>query len=268
MQLVGRVFPVNSYLRRIDKHPTGHCPWCVGVPETLTHFQSECPRFADNRTAAHHSIARAVMGALKDSSPKGWEFFYEHTLEQLPFTYRWQNKREERKQRRRRPDGVAWNRETNTILFLEFTRCMDHTHSLLAAVARKETQYAEAVAAIERAARADRGNSVSAFVATGKRAATAYCIPMVFGVRGSVAWETAHEALKWFNLKDAQNERILTQGVRAAITAASDLCSARFAALKTVVKPRRRRGQKKAAIPQKPFRAMGWRADRGGSART
>lgn len=85
-------------------------------------------------------------------------------------------------------------------------------------------------------------------------------------LRGSVVWETAHEALKWFKLKDAQNKRVLTQGVQVAITSASDMCSARFAALKTVVKPRQRQGQRKAVIPQKPFWAEGWRSNCGGGA--
>ena len=45
MQLVGSVFPVNTYLFRIDKHPTGACPFgcrdAAGVPvrETIMHFQ-------------------------------------------------------------------------------------------------------------------------------------------------------------------------------------------------------------------------------------
>ena len=30
LQMAGRVYPVMSYLRRIDKHPTGECPWCGG----------------------------------------------------------------------------------------------------------------------------------------------------------------------------------------------------------------------------------------------
>ena len=93
MQLVGRVFPVNSYLRRIDKHPTGACPFgCMDeagerAKETITHFQSCCKQFADNRTAAHHAIARAVMGALAGSNLKGWTFFYETPFEQLPFNF-------------------------------------------------------------------------------------------------------------------------------------------------------------------------------------
>ena len=254
MQLVGRVFPVNSYLRRIDKHPTGHCPWCPGVVETITHFQSECPQFADNRTAAHHSIARAVMGALKDCQPKNWEFHYEHTIDSLPLEFRWASPREKRKQLPRRPDGVARNTATGTVLFLEFTRCMDHAHSLKAAVERKEVQYAEAVSAFERASRHRGGNAL------------AFCVPLVFGVRGSVAWETAMGALEWVDIKEAQREKVLAAGVRAAITAAADMCGARFAALRKVVKPRRRRGQpRRDVIPQKPFRCPGWRADRGGA---
>lgn len=78
VQLVGSVFPVNSYLQRTDKHPTGHCPFgCTDengehVKETITHFQSGCKKFVDNHTAAHHAITKAVMGALADSNVKGW----------------------------------------------------------------------------------------------------------------------------------------------------------------------------------------------------
>ena len=52
--MTGRVYPVMTYLRRIDKHPTGECPWCNdGTRETLCHFQSECTHFKANRTLAH-----------------------------------------------------------------------------------------------------------------------------------------------------------------------------------------------------------------------
>ena len=47
--------------------------------------------FADNRTAAHHAIARAVMGALAGSNLKGWTFFYETPFDQLPFKFEWKD---------------------------------------------------------------------------------------------------------------------------------------------------------------------------------
>ena len=88
LQMAGRVYPVMSYLRRIDRHPTGECPWCgAGVIETLCHFQSECAQFELNRTAAHHAIARATVAALKDMHLPKWQFFYETSLEELPVKF-------------------------------------------------------------------------------------------------------------------------------------------------------------------------------------
>ena len=108
--MTGRVYPVMSYLRQIDKHPTGECPWCRnGERETLGHFQSQCPQFASNRTAAHHAIARATVAALKDMRLTNWTIFYETPLSELPFRFKWKDEAEEREQEDRRPDGVVWN---------------------------------------------------------------------------------------------------------------------------------------------------------------
>ena len=267
MQLVGRVFPVNSYLRRIDKHPTGACPFgCkdeTGTPvrETITHFQSCCPQFEDNRTAAHHAIAKAVMGALAESQLQGWEFFYETPFDQLPFDFEWTDEERERQQHRR-PDGVALHRDDQVVLFLEFTRCMDHPHTMQAAIERKEHQYDAAVEALRRAQnRLTRANKTAVIIRT---------VPMVFGVRGAVAYSEACEGLDWFRLTPARRDKILAQGVREAITGASALCTARFAALRKVPgAPRLPNGKRqRIIIPQKPYRPQRWRGDRGGGGHT
>eukprot|EP00961_Rhodomonas_salina_P241986 3269085-Rhodomonas_salina.1 len=52
-------------------------------------MQSCCPQFADNRTAAHHSICRATMAAMKDARPKHWQFFYETPPSALPVPFAW-----------------------------------------------------------------------------------------------------------------------------------------------------------------------------------
>ena len=119
--MVGRVFPVNTYLRRIDKHPSGDCSWCgKGVQETLAHFQCCCQQFEKNRTAAHHLIARAVVASLKDLNLANWTFFYETEIKDLPFKFDWTSPAEERRQMARRPDGVAWNPVLGKVIFLEF----------------------------------------------------------------------------------------------------------------------------------------------------
>ena len=257
--MTGRVYPVMTYLRRIDKHPTGECPWCDdGTRETLCHFQSECKQFKKNSTLAHNDIARATMAAIKDMKLPNWQFFYETALEDLPFQFRWANEVEEARQRRRRPDGVAWNEVLGEVMFLEFTRAMDNPDNMSAALARKGHQYDAAVAALLRAQtrRATRHSSHIAKVSTA---------PLIFGVRGTVMIDEARTALAGLGLKEAQLKRALAAGVRAAITAASDMCTARVAALKCLPKKPRGPGGKrvKVIIPPKPFKAGPWRGDRG-----
>jgi hypothetical protein len=263
MQLVGRVFPVNTYLRRIDKHPTGHCPFgCKdeeGLPvrETIGHFQSCCKQFEENRTLAHHGIVRAVMGALAGAQLKEWKFFYETPFNQLPFQLEW-TEAEREEQEKRRPDGVAWHAATRTALFMEFTRCMDHPHTMAEALAKKGHQYDEAIAAIHRAQEKVRWKD--------RAVCNAGTIPMVFGVRGSVAYTDACQGLEWFKLTAAKKDKILAAGVREAIAGANDMCNARYAALQGLQRKARLPNGRlaKVIIPPKPRRPTGWRTDRGG----
>lgn len=258
MQMVGRVYPVMTYLRQIDKHPTGECPWCKGgVRETLCHFQSECKQFRANRTLAHHDIARATVAALKDIRLPGWKFYYETTMKDLPFEFAWSSLDEEVEQQDRRPDGVAYNEMEGTVIFLEFTRAMDNPDNMLRALADKGEQYVEAVAALERAQRRRATRHLP-------RIQSVSTAPLIFGVRGTVLMTTAREALHQLKLTEPQLKRVLAAGVRAAITAASNMCSARAAALKCL--PRAPRGpdgkRAKVIIPPKPFQPPTWR--RGG----
>ncbi len=109
-QLVSHSFQTNTYLQRISVHPTGLCPWCQGVRETLTHFHSQCPKFKDQHRAASHCIVRATIAALKDLQPRDWEVFYETPLAQLPFSLEWQDTQEEASEQHSRPDCVAYTR--------------------------------------------------------------------------------------------------------------------------------------------------------------
>eukprot|EP00961_Rhodomonas_salina_P289466 3911678-Rhodomonas_salina.1 len=153
MQLVADVYPNNSYLCRIDKHGTGDCPWCpAGTTETNAHIQCCCSKYEDNRTAAHHAIAKAILSGLKDLLLPGWQFWYETPFKELPFDFAWSpdDIAASPNQPDRRPDGVAWHADSGTLFFLEFTRAWDEGDSLLEAEARKAEQYLVA----ERAVRA------------------------------------------------------------------------------------------------------------------
>ena len=176
---------------------------------------SECKHFEKNRTAAHHAIVRAVVSALREAHPAGWQFFYETPFDKLPFELEWADARERRKERNRRPDCVAYNAGSRQVMFMEFTRAMDYEQTMAKALAAKSNQYTKAVKA---ARRADRGLRVST-------------APFIFGARGSVVYANALAELRTFNLKPAALTKVLAAGVRAAVTAASDMVTARFAAL-------------------------------------
>ena len=163
--------------------------------------------------------------------------------------FKWANPAEEEEQRTRRPDGVVWNSVDNVILFLEFTRAMDNPDNMSAALERKGGQYNIAVEAARRA-------NLLYTVATA---------PLIFGVRGTVLLDEARDALIALGLPDGKLKKALAAGVRAAITAASDMCSARAAALRCLPKaPRGADGKRiRVVIPPKPFKPAPWRAERG-----
>jgi hypothetical protein len=199
------------------------------------------------------------VAALKDMRLPNWKIFYETALSALPFKFKWANEVEEERQQDRRPDGVAWNEVSGQVIFLEFTRAMDNPDNMAAALEKKGQQYAAAMRALERAQRCRemKHSTRILYISTA---------PLIFGVRGTVLFNEARASLMPFNLTEAKLKRVLAAGVRAAITAASDMCSARTAALRSLPKaPRGADGKRvKEKIPQKPFKMGHWRGDRGG----
>ena len=224
----------------------------------MGHFQSACPQFQLNQTAAHHDIAKATVARLKDLLLEGWKIFYETTFDDLPFKFAWATEGEEEEQRNRRPDGVAWNEVEGAVVFIEFTRAMDNPDTMSEALDRKGHQYDAAVQALIKAQRSRSTRHSS-------RIHSVTTAPLIFGVRGTVLLAEARESLGPLNLREAQLRKVLAAGVRAAITAASDLCTARAAALRCLPKaPRGPDGRKvKVVIPPKPQRQSPWRGDRG-----
>jgi hypothetical protein len=135
---------------------------------------------------------------------------------------------------------------------------MDHPHTMAEALAKKGHQYDEVIAAIHRAQEKVRWKD--------RAVCNAVTIPMVFGVRGSVAYTDACQGLEWFKLTAAKKDKILAAGVREAIAGANDMCNARYAALQGLPRKARLPNGRlaKVIIPPKPRRLTGWRADRGG----
>ena len=67
MQAVTAQYPTTARLHKVFplKYPTAICPWCqLGVPETLGHFLTMCPRFREARIEAHNRCWRAIMRTL------------------------------------------------------------------------------------------------------------------------------------------------------------------------------------------------------------
>eukprot|EP00961_Rhodomonas_salina_P278489 3762777-Rhodomonas_salina.1 len=86
------------------------------------HIQWGCSQYEENRTAAHHAIAKATLASLKDLHLKGWRFWYETPFRDLTFDFAWSEDDIADKQPDRRPDGVAWHEASSSLYFLEFTQ--------------------------------------------------------------------------------------------------------------------------------------------------
>ena len=145
------------------------------------------------------------------------------------------------------------------VIFLEFTRAMDNPDNMAAACEAKGKQYRIPLRALMKAQEPGRRKRGALAVASATTA------PLIFGVRGTVLMDVAASSLESLGLNKAQLHKVLASGVRAAITAASEMCAARFAALRTLpAQPRGANGKRqKQVIPPKPTRLSGWRSERG-----
>ncbi len=83
MQAVTGQYPTTARLNKMFplKYLTATCPWCqLGVPETLGHFLTMCPRFREARTEAHNRCWRAIMRTLVGVLPTGWQVYIDKPM--------------------------------------------------------------------------------------------------------------------------------------------------------------------------------------------
>eukprot|EP00961_Rhodomonas_salina_P184856 2495673-Rhodomonas_salina.2 len=130
-------------------------------------------------------------------------------------------------------------------------QCMDHEHMLKAALAVKSHQY---YAVVQAALLAQATTSYDQ--CTVKTVSTA---PFIFGFRGSILTLDCAPFFHLLGLSQAKTDDILASCVRAAVTAASDMCTACLAA-KAKQPPAslpRLPGKRKhqTTIPNKPWHA-------------
>ena len=117
---------------------------------------------------------------------------------------------------------MAFHALTKTVVFLEVSRPMDQEDNMAKASVRKGEQYTEAVQALCRAQRRRDMHGETSVVCT---------LPILVGVRGSVEYTEAVREFGIFELSKRKLDKVLAAGVRAAIMAASNMISARTAAL-------------------------------------
>ena len=184
--------------------------------------KTECSEFAAARHAAHNLVWQTLLAGMKKHASPGWRFFRETSFGNLPFEFEWTDVQEAAEEVDRQPDGVAYHEASGAVFLLEFTRAMDHSHTMGDAIARKGHQYDKALLAFRRHQRHANWN---------KRVAIK-TLPFVFGVRGSVMTQDCEKNMQLVGvLNHNEITRILTQGVRAAIRALQDMKLARSAAL-------------------------------------
>ena len=145
MQAVTGQYPTTARLHKMFplKYPAATCPWCqLGVPETLCHFLTMCPRFREARTEAHNRCWRAIMRTLVGAWPTGWQVYIDKPMSDtgllaplgepqnaLPARdgapADTQGDRPPLNLLRLRPDAVAVNRALKKVAILEHCRPYD-----------------------------------------------------------------------------------------------------------------------------------------------
>jgi len=145
MQTVSGQYPTTARLHKMfpQKYRTATCPWCqLGVPETLGHFLSMCPKFREARTEAHNRCWRDILRVLERVSPASWKFFLDKPMSDTGLLGA-QNRLGEGSAAitamasqsggnagpnllRLRPDAVAVNHELKKIAILEHCRPYDN----------------------------------------------------------------------------------------------------------------------------------------------
>ena len=168
-------------------------------------------------------VWQTVLAGIQKHTAPCWEFHRETTFNNLPFDFTWADLVEMAEQEDRQPDGVAYHAKTRKLYLLEFSRAMDHSHTMSDAIARKGKQYTKAMTAFRLHQRTSGVRNERITIET---------LPFIFGVRGSVMEAECMQNLERVGVASFANRRyILTDGVRATIQAMHNMKLARTAAL-------------------------------------
>jgi hypothetical protein len=140
LQILSNTFPTTRRLHVIGIEATDICPYCTSnVPETTTHWQSECPCFSEARTLVHNNIWTAIWHELTDATRReGWVGYRETRIIDTEMKYT------VAASANRQPDGILHQPSTNTWILYDFTRTSGYTvEDMQSAREGKESSYAQ-----------------------------------------------------------------------------------------------------------------------------
>ena len=136
-------FPTNHKLWLMNLKDSPDCDFCPGIPEHLAHWQCSCTQFEDSRNNAHNKIWSDIAANIEKHKGKKWTFITETPMRKTMFKVA-------EKYRNWQPDGIIYNRSSNTLYIIEFTRCNDSRHNNnLEAIQRKDIKYDELIDSIK-----------------------------------------------------------------------------------------------------------------------
>ena len=119
------------------------CDFCPGIPEHLAHWQCSCTQFEDSHNNAHNKIWWDIAANIEKHKGKKWTFITETPMRKTTFKVA-------EKYRNWQPDGIIYDRSSNTLYIIEFTRCNDSRHNNnLEAIQRKDIKYDELIDSIK-----------------------------------------------------------------------------------------------------------------------
>ena len=212
-------YPVQVYLRRINKTTTAECPFCPGTRETLAHFACVCPQFREARTAAHNQVRKRVSSLLAKCLQDRWELYEETPMAKtglrlsrvsVPCMEASGRPLPEHHDGticvgRLQPDLVLVSQSLRKIAIVEVNRPMDGSSEQLAAAhERKMRTYAPLLEALQ--AYLDEGWQVE-------------ILPWVVGVRGLLDDETIKCCLRFLEIPRQCWQQIVADTAKESVTA-------------------------------------------------
>jgi hypothetical protein len=143
---MARIYPVQTYLKRIGIAKAPTCPHCSGaIPESLAHFACVCPKFRKARPSAYNQVRVVITSFLSNTVGPEWTVYEQVPMARTGLLLCPTTMATVDQLGRRQPDWVLVSHELKRIATLDLCRPSDVLPSQLLMVAKRKQHACEPV---------------------------------------------------------------------------------------------------------------------------